>query len=112
MGAVMPPGKRKRSDALEAESSPGPTKEGTADSTKGGTTPNPAKRARILKRLLKKSQMFSQQLTQKTDFTIVCEDFQIEVHSMLLSCRSCVFDAMFAGHFLESLDRHTEIKFC
>merc|ERR1712139_315081 len=33
----------------------------------------------------------------------------IDVHSMLLSCRSPVFDAMFGGKFLESLSREMEI---
>merc|ERR1711964_358543 len=68
----------------------------------------PSKRARLIKR----SQMFIKQLTQKPDFTIVCKDFRIDIHSMLLSCRSVVFDTMFGGPFMESIDKEMIVDDC
>jgi len=68
----------------------------------------PSKRARLIKR----SHMFIKQLTQKPDFTIVCKDFRIDIHSMLLSCRSVVFDTMFGGPFMESIDKEMIVDDC
>jgi len=103
------PGKRKRSTELKLEESISPQVAPIKEEN-GSSTPKlpPSKRARLLKRC----QMFHKQLTQKPDFTIVCNDFRIDIHSMLLSCRSSVFDIMFGGPFAESIDREMLVSDC
>merc|ERR1711964_532220 len=106
------PGKRKRSEnapglrvlrsgGASPKIKPEPKEE--EGSNEGSATPKTKKR-RTINRLLKKSQQFAKQLTQKTDFTIICDGYNVAVHSMLLSCRSPVFDAMFGGKFFESIN--------
>jgi len=112
---VMAPGKRKRSEVKSEKSPPvSPKKEKDEDSASATSTPGPpaAKRARHQSRLNSKSQMFTKQLTQKPDFSIVCHDIRIGIHSMLLSCRSSVFDTMFGGPFMESIDREMVVEDC
>jgi len=106
------PSKRKR----ESTQSPRSSKIKTEDDGSGNSkasTPSiaPSKRPK-LDRLLKRAAMFKNQLTQKTDFTIVCQDYHIKVHSMLLSCRSEVFDAMFSSNFIESLEHQVLMDDC
>merc|ERR1711964_144420 len=111
------PGKRKRSEnapglrvlrsgGASPKIKPEPKEE--EGSNEGSATPKTKKR-RTINRLLKKSQQFAKQLTQKTDFTIICDGYNVAVHSMLLSCRSPVFDAMFGGKFFESINHEMTI---
>jgi len=102
---VTMPGKRKR-ESITAS----PKIKSENDAEAGGSTPSPAKKRKSINRLIKKSQMFAKQLTQKTDFTINCDGHDIDVHSQLLSARSPVFDTMFGGKFRESIENAMEIE--
>ena len=46
----------------------------------------------------------------KTDFTIVCDDFEIPVHSLVLSTRSHVLDTAMNGDFKENKEKKYRIK--